>query len=543
MRPNRTEYDAIVVGGGHNGLVASFYLARAGLRVLVVERRRIVGGLAGPLEFFPGYRGSLTNTPSALEPVVAKDMELSAFGLEYDRPDPTMVFPLEGGDAFVAWRDRAAVRNEIARIAPDDVDSYFGVLSFFDEFAKTIGVSVREAPPSLSQIAARLTTPEAEAAFNEIFFDSIGDFLDRRIRSPHIKALLASLAMSAGNVAPSTPGSPLGLLRRPLSAVGADASIEDPRRSATRGSTGLPRGGMGSITEAMERSALARGVEIMTSTGVHSILTRSGAVTGIVTDKGDEIRSTLVLSNLNPKTTLLDLLGPDDVPARIGDQLGALSMAGGAYKLVLAMDGIPVHASATDQEDALRRASCQYRYSPTVDYLERAHEDYKHGRVSRRPKMLGLTPSISDPSLAPEGRQLMTVSVWFAPHELATGEWTDADKDAFNLICLDTMEEFIPNIRDVTTDVLGLSPRDLELEYGLVGGHQLHGDMTPLGFFSRPVPALRDYRTPVRGLYLCGAGTWPGGTVTGLPGHNAAHTALGDQVSRVDADAEAGVPS
>jgi len=542
MRPTRTSYDAIVVGGGHNGLVASFYLARAGLDVLVVERREIVGGLLAPMEFFPGYRGAMTNTPSALEPIIAADMELAAFGLEYARPDPTMVFPLADGDAFVSWRDRARVREEIARIAPHDVEAYYDVLAFFDRFAQTIGVSVREAPPTLAQIAARLTTPDDEAAFNEIFFGSISDFLDRRMSSPHLKALLASLAMSAGNVAPSTPGSPLGLLRRPLSAVGAD-SPDDPRRSATRGSTGLARGGMGSIAEAMERSARARGVEFLTGTGVTGILTADGAVTGIVTSDGTEIAAGTVLSNLNPKTTLLDLVPEDDVPPAMREQLGAVPMSGGAYKLVLAMDGIPTHRSATDAEDARQRAACQFRYSPTVDYLERAHRDYVEGRVSRRPKMLGLTPTISDPTLAPDGRHLMTISVWFAPHELADGPWSQAVKDDFDRICLDTLEEFLPDIRDVTTDVVSYSPADLEREYGLVGGHQLHGDMTPLGFFSRPTPALRDYRTPVRGLYLCGSGAWPGGTITGLPGHNGAHAALHDRQHRPDFDLEASVPS
>jgi phytoene dehydrogenase-like protein len=541
-RPTKSRYDAIVVGGGHNGLVASFYLARAGLDVLVVERRAVVGGLCAPIEWFPGYRGAMTNTPSALEPSVAADMELEHFGLHYDRPDPTMVFPLADGDAFVAWRDRARVREEIARIAPGEVEAYFDILAFFDAFAREIGVSVREAPPTLAQIAARLTTPDAEAAFNEIFFGSIEGFLDRRMRSPHLKALLASLAMSAGNVAPSTPGSPLGLLRRPLSAIGAD-SADDPRRSATRGSTGLPRGGMGSIAEAMERSVRARGVEILTGTGVSAIQSRHGAVAGVVTDTGDEIEAGLVLSNLNPKTTLLELAPAADIPPQMREQLGALTMSGGAYKLVLAMDGVPTHRAATDREHADRLAACQFRYSPSVEYLERAHQDYAEGRVSSRPKLLGLTPTISDPTLAPDGRHLMTISVWFAPYQLASGEWTREAKHDFDEICLDTIEEFMPDIRKVTTDLISVSPRDLEAEYGLVEGHQLHGDMTPLGFFSRPIPSLRDYRTPLRGLYLCGSGAWPGGTVTGLPGHNGAHAALTDRFPVPEDESEAGVPA
>ena len=542
MKPRASTYDALIVGGGHNGLVASFYLARAGLKVVVVEQRDRVGGLVAPIEFFPGFRGAMTNTPSALEPLVAADMRLEEFGLTYDRPDPTMVFPLPDGDALLAWRDRTKVRDEIARIAPDDVDAYFDLLAFFDDFAQTIGVSVREAPPTLAEVTAKLNTPELEHAFNQIFFGSIEDLLSQRIRSPHLLALLSSLAMSAGNVAPSTPGSPLGLLRRPLSSVGVGQIAQDPRRAPLRGSTGLPRGGMGSIVEAMERSVRELGVEILTGTKVDRIITDGDAVRGIVTSEGVEIDASLVLSNLHPRTTLLDLVDDAAIPDTVRHQLGATSTAGGAYKLILAMDGVPTHRSATSKEDAVRRASCQFRYSPTVGYLEDAYQDFAAGRVSARPKMLGLVPSISDDSLAPAGRHIMTVSVWFAPYELAEGAWGQPMKDRFDEICLDTIEEFMPDIRSVVTDRVSFSPVDLENEYGLVGGNQQHGDMTPLGFFARPTPSLRKYRTPVRGLYLCGSGAWPGGTVTGLPGHNSAHAALSDIAGPIVDDAET-VPS
>ncbi|MCW3493362.1 phytoene desaturase family protein [Microbacterium sp. SSM24] len=542
MQPSATTYDALIVGGGHNGLVASFYLARAGLKVLVVEQRELVGGLVAPIEFFPGFRGAMTNTPSALEPIVAADMRLEEFGLAYERPDPTMVFPLADGDALLAWRDRGKVRDEIARIAPNDVDAYFEVLAFFDDFAQAIGVSVREAPPTLAEVASRLNTPELEHAFNQIFFGSIESLLTQRIQSPHLLALLSSLAMSAGNVAPSTPGSPLGLLRRPLSAVGAGQTAHDPRRAPLRGSTGLPHGGMGSIVEAMERSIRALGVEILTGAKVDRIVTAGDAVTGILTSEGVEIHAPLVLSNLHPRTTLLELVEEAAVPHSVRNELGAASTAGGAYKLILAMDGVPTHRSATSKDDAIQRASCQYRYSPSVEYLENAYQDFAAGRVSARPKMLGLIPSLSDDSLTPEGRHLMTVSVWFAPYDLAEGSWDQSMKDKFDEICLDAIEEFMPDIRSVVTDRVSYSPVDLENEYGLVGGNQQHGDMTPLGFFARPTPSLRKYRTPIRGLYLCGSGAWPGGTVTGLPGHNSAHAVLSDIAGPRADDAET-VPS
>jgi phytoene dehydrogenase-like protein len=545
MKPKHTRYDAVVVGGGHNGLVASFYLACAGLRVLVVEQREQVGGLCAPLEFFPGYRGTITNTPSALEPRIFRDMELEHFGVQFDRPDPTMVFPLTDGRSFKGWRDRKQTEADLRDLAPGDVDAYFGIIEFFNEFARKLGASVFREPPSLAQLAAAMRTPEDEAAFAEVFFGSIEEFLDRRLKSPHLKALLASLSMGAGNVAPSTPGSPLGLLRRPLSLASGDSDGDDPRRHMVRGSTGLPRGGMGSIAEAMRAAVEARGVEICLESRVAGIQTRNGRVTEVVLDAGDSVFAPLVLSNLNPKTTLLELLDdPTTIPDTVRDRLRNLKLAGGAFKLVLALDGLPIHLSASTPTEAMQLAACQYRYSPTVQFLEEAHDDFKYGRTSKRPKLLGLTPSVVDPTVAPPGKHLMSVNVWFAPYQLTSGPWNTDAKDAFARTCIDTIEQFIPNIKDIIIDHATFSPVDFEREYGLVGGHQLHGDMTPSGMFgNRPTPGLAGYRTPVKGLYHCGSGVWPGGTVTGIPGMNAALRALDDTTGPVEDVSTPDVPS
>ncbi|WP_433618547.1 phytoene desaturase family protein [Dactylosporangium sp. CA-139114] len=545
MKPRSTHYDAVIVGGGHNGLVAGFYLAAAGRRVLIVEQRAQAGGLCAPVEFFPGYRGTITNTPSALEPRIFEDMQLEHFGVTFDRPDPTMVFPLADGRSFKGWRDRKRTEADLHALAPKDVEAYFGVIEFFNDFARKLGVSVFDDPPSLAELAASMRTPDDEAAFAEVFFGSIQDFLDRRLSSPHLKALLASLSMSAGNVAPSTPGSPIGLLRRPLSLVSGNTTADDPRRHMVRGSTGLPRGGMGTIAEAMRAAAEARGVEICLETRVERILTAGERATGVVLSSGDEVTAQTVLSNINPKTTLLSLLDNAAlIPTGLADRLRDLRMAGGAFKLVLALDGMPIHRSATSDEEARQLAACQYRYSPTVEYLEEAYDDYKYGHPSRRPKLLGLTPSVVDPSLAPPGRHLMSVNVWYAPYRLASGTWDEETKDKFAANCIDTIEEFIPNIKDIIVDQRTFSPVDFEREYGLVEGHQLHGDMTPLGMFgNRPTPGLARYRTPVQGLYLCGSGVWPGGTVTGIPGYNAAARVLRDTSGTQDEVSTPDVPS
>ena len=541
-RPSRTTYDAVVVGGGHNGLVAAFYLARAGLSVLVVERRSKVGGLCSPIEFFPGFRGTVTNTPAALDPKVSRDMQLEKFGLVYDRPDPTVIVPFDDGRAFRGWRDPKVAREEVARFSPRDVDAYFGVIEFFNGLARKLNVSIYKPPPTFRELVGRLRTKEDEADFAEVFFGNIRDFLDARLASPELKALLASLSMSAGNVGPSTPGSPLGLLRRPLSLMSSHMNIpDDPRRHVVRGSTGLPRGGMGSIAEAMEESVLAAGADILVDTLVETIsVDSSNRVRGVVLAGGDEVRARLVLSNLHPKTTLLDMVGDKYLPDDLASRLRRLVVRGAAFKLVLALDGIPRHASATNDAEALQYASCQFRYSPSVQYLEDAYVDFLNGRFSAGPKLLGLTPSVMDPTVTPEGKHLMSVNVWYAPYHLANGRWDAATKQQFVDVCIDTMARFIVNIRDIVTDVVAYSPVDFEREFGLVEGHQSHGDMTPGGMFGfRPLPHLSDYRTPVAGLYLCGSAMWPGGTVTGVPGHNASHQALRDLANGGPASAAA----
>lgn len=528
----RTDYDAVVVGGGHNGLVAGFYLAQAGLSVLVLERRAQLGGLCGPIEFFPGYRGAITNTPSGLESRVQTDMRLEHYGLTYDRPDPTVIFPLANGDAFRGFRSRDAAYAEVKRIAPKDVDAYYEVLEYYNQIAKKMAVSVFREPPSLLELVSRFQTPQEESDFREVMFGNIADFLDERLTSPDLKALLSSLSVSAGNIPPSMPGSAMGLLRRPLSLFSdIDVADDDPRRHAVRGSTGLPKGGMGSVAEAMAASARAAGCALLTGVDVASIDVDSvGRVRAVTLSDGREFRTRIVVSCLNPKTTLLGMVGAQHLPGEVADGLQALVMKGAAYKLVLALNGLPTHASARTPEEAEQYAACQFRYSPTVEYLEQAYDDYKYGRPSRRPKLLGLIPSVMDPSLTPPGKHLLSLNVWYAPYQLADGHWTAKTKADFNAACIDTLEEFLPDIRDKIEDVRAFSPLDFEREYGLVEGHQTHGNMTPGGMFGfRPTPHLARYRTPVDGLYLGGSGSWPGGTVTGVPGYNASHAALADR--------------
>jgi phytoene dehydrogenase-like protein len=522
-------FDAIVVGGGHNGLVAAHYLARSGLSVQVVERRHVVGGPCAPWEFFPGYRGAISNSPGSLEPKIARDMELERFGLIYDKPDPAMVHPFPDGRAFIGWRDRSRIEAELRKFSKRDVTAYHEIFEFFNRFGKTLGISLFAPPPSLKEMAARLKTPEDEAAFATIMFGNTRDFLDDRLESDEIKALIAVMCMFGGNYGPSSPGSLLALLQRPmsLSSMTAEAG-HDPRVQPLRGSTGLPRGGMGSVVEAMARSITASGVAIRTEATVVKVKVGAGdRAEGVVLADGEEIDAPLVLSNLNPKTTLLDLIDARHLDEDLRTRLDRRRMRGCAFKAVLALGDMP-RFSAAPADGVKAFAACQFRIAPSMDHLERGYEDAKNGRPSRDPRIMGLTPSVMDPNLAPPGKHLMSLNCWHAPYHLEDGDWA-TEKDRFGQRIIDTVAEYVPNLKDIIEDTFFLSPKDLEDEFGLVEGHQLHGDMTPAAMFSnRPVPGLADYRTPVGGLYLCGSGTWPGGFVSGIPGHNGSHQALKD---------------
>jgi len=523
------KYGAIVIGAGHNGMVAAHYLAAGGLDVLLVERRPWVGGISGALEVLKGYSSTVTNSPGSLEPKVVRDMQLAKHGLKFVTADPTVVVPFHGNRAFIGWRDPIKSRESLAQFSKHDSIAFYEVLEFFNDFARRLGVSLFEAPPRFADMAARMRTPQDEADFAEIMFGSVKELLDDRLESDEVKTILAMLGQMCGNVGPSTPGSPLGLLMRPMSLASSQVDFkDDPRQQPLRGSTGLPVGGMRSIAEAMASSLRASGVTIKTGADVTAIrVDADNKVVGITIDNNEEIDARIVLSNLNPKTTLLDLVAEEFVGEEVTAGLKKLKMNGAAFKIVLALNDIPRYSFANN-DNYKELASCQFRIGPGMDYLDKSYDDFRYGRPSEKPKLWGLVPSLTDPTLAPEGKHLMSINVWYAPYHLKESTW-DQEKDGFAKRCISVLSEFMPNIENIIDDVIALSPLDLEREFGLVEGHQLHGDMTPGHMFSfRPIPQLSQYRTPIHNLYLCGAGSWPGGFVTGLPGHNASHVALAD---------------
>lgn len=524
-----TEYDAIVVGGGHNGLVAANYLVRAGLKTLVLEARDTVGGCASRIEYFPGYTASLANSPGSFEPMILRDLELQEHGLVFDKPDPSVIVPFAPDSAFIGWRDRDASLAQVARFSAEDAKQYNAFFAYIEDFAKCLKISLFEPTVSIAELGRRAHEAGRDAQFGKLILGSVGDLVDEWFESDEIKAMISSIATVNNFAGPYTPGTAFRLLQRPLSLHSMEIVAEhDPRRQVLRGSTGLPRGGMGAVGDSLGRSFRAHGGEILTDARVARILTDDGRVRGVELADGRTFRAAHVLSNLNARTTLLDFLPPESLPAAFRRKVSGKKLRGTAFKVGLALSDLPRWAFAADDAEAELFASAQFRYAPTLEYIEEAVADAHDGRWSRNPLIWGLTPSVVDPSMAPEGHHVMSLNVFHAPYELAESDW-ETERERFGERVIEVLAGLIPNLPDIITDRRFWSPVDLETQFGLTGGNITHGDMLPNNMFDQRMPeGWNDYRMPVDGLYLCGSAAWPGGLVTGIPGYNASRTLLAD---------------
>jgi phytoene dehydrogenase-like protein len=522
-------YDAIVIGGGHNGLVNAAYLARAGKRVLVLERRHVLGGAAVTEEVYPGFRYSVCSyVVSLLRPEIIRDLELPDHGLQILPLESTFT-PTPDGDYLARWADHDLTRRELYRHSPRDAEAYdqFGRLMYKMAFA--VKPILQTAPPDPTSFRARdlrslvrlgrhfSELSEADfSALYKLMTMSAADYLDEWFETGVLKATMSASGIIGTFLGPRSPGTAYVLLHHYMGEI--DGAFR---------AWGFARGGTGAVSMAIARAAEARGVEIRTEAPVAHILTSGGRARGVVLDDGDEIRAPIVVSSLDPKRTFLKLTDSAQLPDDFVGSLRRFRIRGSSGKVNLALDGLPDFRSMPGPGPHLRGA---ISISPSIDYLERAYDDAKYGEFSRHPYMDIVIPSLIDPGMAPPGKHVMSIFVQYAPYAL-NGGWSDARREEFGDTVVDTLAEYAPNIRDIILHRQVLSPADMEAEFGLTEGNIFHGELALHQlFFLRPVPAWADYRSPIRGLYQCGSGTHPGGGISGAPGRLAVAAILRDRI-------------
>jgi phytoene dehydrogenase-like protein len=519
-------YHAVVIGGGHNGLTAAAYLARAGRRVLVLERRHVLGGAAVTEEVFPGFRFSVCSyVVSLLRPEIIRELDLPRHGLEILPLDGTFT-PMPDGDYLWRVNDHGKTRREIARHSRLDAEAYDEYGKAMVEMARVVKPILGMTPPdplslnprdlgSLVFLGNRFRRLGAEDRINQLqlMTMSAADFLDQWFETDVLKATMSASGIIGTFLGVRSPGTAYVLLHHYMGEI--DGAFR---------SWGFARGGTGAISNAIASAARQAGVEIRTQAPVARILTAGGHATGVVLENGDEIEADLVLSSVDPRLTFLRFLEARDLPPDFLDDVRRYRFRGSSGKVNLALDALPDFSCLPGPGPHLRGA---ISISPSVDYMERAYDQAKYGWFSERPYIDIVIPTLTDPSVAPPGKHVMSCFVQYAPYALASGTW-DEQRDAFGDAVIDTIARFAPNLRDIILHRQVLTPLDLEREFGLSEGNIFQGELTlEQLFFLRPAPGWAQYKTPIRNLWMCGSAAHPGGGIMGAPGRNAARRILG----------------
>lgn len=522
-----SEYDVVIIGAGHNGLVTAGYLARAGLRTLVLERRRVVGGVCVTEEVFPGYKFSTTSyLCSLMQEKVTKDLELEKFGFAVYPKNPAFFSPFPDGRYLILWSDTGKTCDEIRKFSTRDAEQYPHYEEYLDRLVRFIEPLLLETPPDiaprgfadwqklvgLGRRVIRMPTEELVGHLR-ILSQSVKDFLDPWFESEQLKVVLATDGVIGTKGGPYTPGTAYVLFHHCMGGVGGK-----------RGLWGFVRGGMGGLTQAMAASAESAGAEIRTGERVVRILTKDGRAHGVALASGEEIRARVVASNADPKVTFLKLLDERELPGDFVAAIRALKIEGVSMKINLALDGLPDFTCLPGTTVAPHHKTTIH-ICPTLEYIERTYDDSKYGRPSARPMLEITIPTTYDSTLAPPGKHVMNIFLQYTPYTLSpevAASW-HALKESYADRVMEMIEEYAPGFKRRVLHRHVLSPLDLEEEYGMTGGNIFHGEMSvDRLYFLRPAPGWAKYRTPIRGLYLCGSGTHPGGGVMGAPGHNAA---------------------
>lgn len=519
-----------MIGAGHNGLTAAAYLARAGLKTLVLERREIVGGCCVTEEIAPRCRASTTSyIASMLRPEVIQDLRLASYGLRMVPCDPAIQVPFPDGQVISWWADRERAREEFSKINPKDAETFVKVDDRLKNLAAYLQPFFLEPPPEIDtrsvngwadmlRLARRFRGITGEEVSRLVSFltGSLGEFLDNNYESNEIKTMFLANNVYGKHGGPYQPGSAIGLLFHLLS--GGEHELQ--------GFYGHVMGGMGSITQALAAAGRKLGVEIRTSAPVAHIDIRNRRSRGVVLEDGTEIRARIVLSNADPKRTFLKMISARELPNDFVHAVHAIKMNGPCAKVNLVLAEEP-HFSGT-RPDATPLERTFYTLVPSLEFAERCYDIAKFGEIPEELWVDCVIPSNADDSLAPAGKHILTCFVQYVPYHLKHGTW-DENRELLGDRVVKKIAEFAPNVPGSIIARQVLTPLDLERTYGLTEGNIFHGDLRlEQLFFMRPVPGWSQYRTPVEALYLCGAGAHPGGGVTGAPGHNAAMQAIRD---------------
>jgi len=522
-------YDAIVIGAGHNGLVTACYLGRAGLRVLVLERRHIVGGACVTEETFPGFKVSTASYVNSLfHTEIVRDLKLTSYGYEVLPRNPSSFTPFLDGRSLTMGPDAEQTRSEIAKFSKRDADRYPQYEAMLERVAAVVEPTLTMAPPdlrrprlgdlrkllTLGQSFRQLGAGTGEAV--EILTGAARPILDRWFESEELKGTLATDAIIGAMASPSVPGTAYVLFHHVMGEAGG-----------TRGVWAYMRGGMGGITQALAAAASDLGADIRCEAEVARILVRDGRADGVALASGDEFHAPIVASNADANVTFLQLLDRSQLPEPFVADVERISYESASLKINVALDELPNFSAVPGTEPGPQHRGTIHLV-PDQDYIERAFDDAKYGRPSADPVIECQLPSVVDSTVAPEGKHLMSMFVQYAPYELRDGSWDDDRRDAFADRCFEIVNDYAPNFTSAVIDRQVLAPPDLERVFNLTGGNIFQGAMTPGQLFAfRPVPGYARYRTPIRGLYLCGSAAHPGGGVMGTPGLNAAREILG----------------
>lgn len=528
---NTEKYDVIVVGGGHNGLTCACYLAAARLKVRVVERRAVLGGAAVTEEFHPGFRNSTASyTVSLLNPKVIRDLRLYEHGLKIIERPLSNFLPLPDGNYLKVGGGGAATQKEVAKFSKKDAERLPAYYTMLESVANVLRGMLLQTPPNVGGGIAdfvralelggklkKLSMPQRRDLL-DLFTKSAGDVLDQWFESDPIKGLFGFDAIVGNFASPYSPGSAYVLLHHVFGEV-----------NGKQGQWGHAVGGMGAITQAMAKEAALRGVEITTESAVKNIqVDPAGRAASVTLESGENISARCIVSNLNPKLLFQKLIDAPHVPEEFAHRMQAYKCGSGTMRLNVALSELPDFTALPGKQVQIHHQAGIF-IAPSLQYMEQAFFDAKQNGWSRRPAIEMLIPSTVDDSLAPAGQHVMSLFCQHFNPQLPAGQsWDDCREQAADAI-IDTVNQYAPNFKASILGRMILSPLDLERKFGLVGGDIFHGALSLDQLFSaRPVLGYGDYRSPIKGLYMCGSGTHPGGGVTGVPGHNAAREIIKD---------------